>query len=72
MFNFVGDLAQTIAFAVLWRQVMLLVGAGVYGSVCWAVFRNKTVHPFTRALAVLGGLVIFCVLSIFVWFEGGK
>ena len=47
-------------------NVMLLVGAGVYSSVFWAVFGNKTVHPFTRALAVLWGVVIFCVLSIFV------
>ena len=43
MFGWIGEAA--LAFAALWRQVLLLVGAGVYGAVCWAALRNKSVRP---------------------------
>ena len=70
MFDWIGDAAQALAFAALWRQVLLLVGAGVYGAVCWAALRNKSVRPFTRTLVVLGGLMVFMVLAAFVFLKG--
>ena len=54
MFNFIGEVAQALTFAVLWRQVLLLVGAGVYGAVCWAAFKSKQAKPSIRMIAVLG------------------
>ena len=70
MFDWIGDAAQALAFAALWRQVLLLVGAGVYGAVCWAALRNKNVRPFTRTLVVLGGLMVFMMLAAFVFLKG--
>ena len=70
MFDVVGELAKVVAFAALWRQVLLLVGAGVYGAVCWAALRNKSVRPFTRLMVVLGGMLVFCVLAAFVFWKG--
>ncbi len=70
MLDWIGTVAQALTFAALWRQVLLLTGALVYGAVCWAAFRNPKAKPFTRRFATLGGLVIFAVLPGFVFLKG--